>query len=74
MAESRAKEVSLTAEIDKVKVELQKASDKASNSSDKKTIEQLSMMFEKKSLEIIEQQEKLGSMQGELNRQKNLVA
>lgn len=32
------------------------------------------MMFEKKSLEIIEQQEKLGSMQGELNKQKTLVS
>jgi hypothetical protein len=31
------------------------------------------MMFEKKSSEIIEYQERLGSMQNELNKQKTLV-
>ena len=57
-----------------MKVELQKALEKASGNQDKKTIEQLSMMFEKKSSEIIEYQERLGSMQNELNKHKNLVA
>ncbi len=57
-----------------MKVELQKALEKASGNQDKKTIEQLSMMFEKKSSEIIEYQERLGSMQNELNKHKYLVA
>ncbi len=73
LSESQGKERALTGEIEKLKVELQKALEKATGNQDKKTIEQLSMMFEKKSSEIIEYQERLGSMQNELNKQKTLV-
>lgn len=68
LSESQGKERVLTGEIEKLKVELQKALEKATGNQDKKTIEQLSMMFEKKSSEIIEYQERLGSMQNELNK------
>ena len=74
LSESQGKERALTGEIEKLKVELQKALEKATGNQDKKTIEQLSMMFEKKSSEIIEYQERLGSMQNELNKQKTFVA
>ena len=73
VSQSQGKERALTGEIEKLKVELQKALEKATGNQDKKTIEQLSMMFEKKSSEIIEYQERLGSMQNELNKQKTLV-